>query len=119
MIDDNFVIRSNRIALEKILIQLMKNAIKFTQKGFVELRVRERAGNGGIEFSVTDTGIGIAEQDYEKIFERFYKVDSFKQGMGLGLTMSRKIAERLDGSLDIDPSYKKGARFLLVIPCHS
>lgn len=116
MIDDNYVIRSNRIALEKILSQLMKNAIKFTQKGFVELYVRERAGNGGIEFAVTDTGIGVAEQDYEKIFERFYKVDPFKQGMGLGLTMSRKIAELLDGSLDIDPSYKKGARFLLVIP---
>lgn len=116
MIDDNYVIRSNRMALEKILSQLMKNAIKFTQKGFVELHVRERAGNGGIEFAVTDTGIGVAEQDYEKIFERFYKVDPFKQGMGLGLTMSRKIAELLDGSLAIDPSYKKGARFLLVIP---
>ena len=116
MIDDNYVIRSNRIALEKILSQLMKNAIKFTQKGFVELHVRERAGNGGIEFAVTDTGIGVAEQDYEKIFERFYKVDPFKQGMGLGLTMSRKIAELLNGSLAIDPSYKKGARFLLVIP---
>ena len=116
MIDDNYAIRSNRMALEKILSQLMKNAIKFTQKGFVELHVRERAGNGGIEFAVTDTGIGVAEQDYEKIFERFYKVDPFKQGMGLGLTMSRKIAELLDGSLAIDPSYKKGARFLLVIP---
>ena len=119
MIDDNYVIRSNRIALEKILCQLMKNAIKFTQKGFVELHVRERAANGGIEFAVTDTGIGVAEQDYEKIFERFYKADPFKQGMGLGLTMSRKIAERLDGSLNIDPTYKKGARFLLVVPVQS
>ena len=119
MMDENFVMQSNRMALEKILIQLMKNAISFTQEGFVELSVRGRNSNGGIEFSVTDTGPGIAEQDYEKIFERFYKVDSFKPGMGLGLTMSRKIAEHLGGSLDIDPSYKKGARFLLVIPCHA
>ena len=118
LIDDNLVIKSNRIALEKILNQLMKNAISFTQNGYVELRVRERAGNGGIEFSVTDTGLGVAEQDHEKIFERFYKVDTFKPGMGLGLTLSRKIAELLGGSLDIDPTYKKGARFLLVIPCH-
>ena len=118
LIDDNLVIKSNRIALEKILNQLMKNAISFTQNGFIELRVRERAGNGGIEFSVTDTGLGVAEQDHEKIFERFYKVDTFKPGMGLGLTLSRKIAELLGGSLDIDPTYKKGARFLLVIPCH-
>lgn len=116
LIDDNLVVHSNRIALERILCQLMKNAIKFTQKGSVELRVRERAGHGGIEFSVTDTGIGIPEKDHEKIFERFYKIDPFKQGMGLGLTMSRQIAERLDGSLNIDPTYKKGARFLLVLP---
>lgn len=116
LIDDNLVIHSNRIALERILCQLMKNAIKFTQKGSVELRVRERAGHGGIEFSVTDTGIGIPEKDHEKIFERFYKIDPFKQGMGLGLTMSRQIAERLDGSLNIDPTYKKGARFLLILP---
>lgn len=94
----------------------MKNALKFTSHGKVELKVRERAANGGIEFSVTDTGIGIEKQYHEKIFERFYKVDTFKQGLGLGLTMSRKIAKLLGGSLDIDPSYKKGARFLLVLP---
>ena len=118
LIDDKLTINCNRQALGKILHQLMSNAIKFTEKGSVELQVRERAANGGIEFSVTDTGIGIDEQYHQRIFERFFKVDSFKQGMGLGLTMSRKIAERLGGTLDIDPSYKKGARFLLVIPYH-
>jgi signal transduction histidine kinase len=119
LMDENFVMRSNRKALEKILSQLMKNAINFTKEGSVELRVRERAANGGIEFAVTDTGLGIAEKDYKKIFERFYKVDSFKPGMGLGLPMSRKIAERLGGTLDIDSSYKQGARFLLVMPVQS
>ena len=119
MIDDHLTVRSNRQALEKILNQLMKNAIKFTEKGSVELQVRERAGNGGIEFCVTDTGLGVKQEFHEKIFERFYKVNPFKQGMGLGLTMSRKIAEVIGGTLDIDPSYKKGARFLLIIPQHS
>lgn len=119
MIDDQLTVRSNRQALEKILSQLMKNAIKFTEKGSVELQVRERAGNGGIEFSITDTGLGIKQEFHEKIFERFYKINPFKQGMGLGLTMSRKIAEVIGGTLDIDPSYKKGARFLLIIPQHS
>ncbi len=119
MIDDQLTVRSNRQALEKILSQLMKNAIKFTEKGSVELQVRERAGNGGIEFSITDTGLGVKQEFHEKIFERFYKVNPFKQGMGLGLTMSRKIAEVIGGTLDIDPSYKKGARFLLIIPQHS
>ena len=119
MIDDQLTVRSNRQALEKILSQLMKNAIKFTEKGSVELQVRERAGNGGIEFCVTDTGLGIKQEFHEKIFERFYKVNPFKQGMGLGLTMSRKIAEVIGGTLDIDHSYKKGARFLLIIPQYS
>ena len=50
MMDENFVMQSNRMALEKILIQLMKNAISFTQEGFVELSVRGRNSNGGIEF---------------------------------------------------------------------
>ena len=116
LIDSGFVLHSNREVLEKILSQLLKNAIKFTNEGTVELKVRERAANGGIEFAVTDTGIGIDQQYHDKIFERFFKVDHFKQGLGLGLTMSRKMAELLGGSLQIDGSYKQGARFLLVVP---
>lgn len=113
---EGFTLRTSRQALERILTQLLKNALKFTNEGSIELKVRERAGHGGVEFSVTDTGIGIAEENQEKVFERFYKVDSFKQGLGLGLTMSRKMAELLDGSLDIDKDYKKGTRFVLVLP---
>ena len=116
MLDNSFTLHTNRQALEKILGQLMKNALKFTKEGSVELKVRERAANGGVEFTITDTGIGIAEENHEKVFERFYKVDSFKQGLGLGLTMSRKMAELLDGSLTIDKTYTKGARFVLVLP---
>ena len=115
-LNNQYVLRTNRQALNKILSQLLKNAVKFTEKGMVELKVRERIANGGIEFSITDTGIGIAEEHQEKIFERFYKVDPFKQGLGLGLTMSRRIAELLGGTLDIDKEYKKGARFVLVLP---
>ena len=116
LLNKDYTFRSNRQALNKILSQLMKNAMKFTPQGAIELKVRERVANGGIEFSVTDTGIGVEEQYHEMIFERFFKVDTFKQGLGLGLTMSRKIAKLLGGSLDIDPAYKKGARFLLVLP---
>ena len=115
-LDGGFTLRSNAKAIEKILTQVMKNALKFTKEGSVELRVRERAANGGVELTVTDTGIGIPAEQHEKVFERFYKVDSFKQGLGLGLTMSRKIAELLGGSLTIDPNYTKGARFVLILP---
>ena len=115
LLTEDLTLRTNRQALEKILSQLLKNALKFTNEGSIELKVRERAGNGGVEFSVTDTGIGIAEQYHEKVFERFFKVDSFKQGLGLGLTMSHKMAELLGGSLTIDKEYKKGARFVLIL----
>ena len=116
LLNKGYTFRSNRQAVNKILGQLIKNAMKFTPQGAIELKVRERVANGGIEFSVTDTGIGIEKEYHEKIFERFFKVNTFEQGLGLGLTMSRKIAKLLGGSLDIDPSYKKGARFLLVLP---
>jgi signal transduction histidine kinase len=107
---------SNRHALLMILDQLMKNAIKFTTEGRIELKVRERTAHGGIEFTVADTGIGIDRQNQEKVFEPFFKVDPFKQGMGLGLTMARKTAELLGGTLTLDPSYTKGARFVVVLP---
>ena len=115
-VSNEFVMHSNRHALEKILGQLLKNAVKFTNEGTVELKVSERASHKDIEFAITDTGIGIDQQYHDKIFERFFKVDHFKQGLGLGLTMSRKMAELLGGTLQIDSSYQNGARFLLVLP---
>ena len=117
LVNDDYTIRNNAKAIDKILGQLLKNALKFTPDGgTVELKVRERAANGGTEFTVTDTGIGIPPEAQDRIFERFYKVDSFKQGLGLGLTMARKMAELLGGTLTLDTKYKKGARFVLVLP---
>jgi len=71
MLAQDFTLRTNKIALKKILNQLMNNALKFTKEGEIELKVRERAANGGVEFTVTDTGIGIDKKYHEKIFERF------------------------------------------------
>ena len=116
LLSDGYTVRSNTRALVKVLSQLMKNALKFTKQGSVELKVRERAAHGGLEFTVTDTGIGIAPEQRDRIFERFYKVDPFKQGLGLGLTMARKIAELLGGTLTLDATYQRGARFVFVLP---
>lgn len=116
LLDEGFTMRSNQQALEKILKHLLRNALKFTDKGSIELKVRERAAHGGIEFSVTDTGIGISKENQEKIFDRFFKVDNFKQGFGLGLTVCRKTAVLLGGTLKLDENYTKGARFVLTLP---
>lgn len=116
LLPDDFTIRSNERALEKLLEQLLNNAMKFTKEGSVELKVHESPDYGLVRFVVTDTGIGIAKQYQEHVFERFFKADPFKQGFGLGLTMSRKIAELLDGSLELDKEYSTGARFILSLP---
>ena len=111
---NRFQIISNEKGLRKIMDQLIHNAIKFTSKGFIEVHCEE---NGDmINISVTDTGKGISEEQQEKIFEGFYKIDAFQQGIGLGLTVSKKIAQKLGGDLVLDTSYKDGARFVLTMP---
>lgn len=113
---DDFIINSNQRGIERVLRQLLGNALKFTEQGEVELAVEQNADEGTVRFSVTDTGIGIPEEHRDRIFENFYKVDSFKQGMGIGLSMSRKIAVLLGGSLDLDKSYHTGTRMVFTLP---
>ena len=113
---DDFAIMSNRDGIERIIRQLMKNARIFTEHGSIELSVSQSADGINVYFTVTDTGIGIPEEHQEQVFEQFYKVDSFKQGLGIGLPMSRKIAILLGGSLEIDKGYHDGTRMILTIP---
>ena len=113
---DDFVISSNYRGIERVLRQLLGNALKFTKQGRVELAVDESADKSAIRFTVTDTGIGIPEEHHEHVFENFYKVDSFRQGLGIGLPMSRKIAHLLGGSLVIDKTYREGTRMIFTIP---
>ena len=115
-LDDDATIMSNRDTLEKIMDQLFSNAIKFTMEGSVNLSVSKSPDGGTTRFFITDTGIGIAKEDQERVFDQFYKVDSFKQGFGLGLTMSRKMAILLGGTLYLDKEYSDGARFILSLP---
>ena len=104
------------ISFEHVLRQLVSNALKFTEEGQVELFTHESPDHGCVRFIVTDTGVGIAPEHQELVFERFYKVDSFKQGFGLGLPMSLKIATLLGGNLAIDKVYTNGTRLVLTLP---
>lgn len=113
---DDFTFQSNEAGVEKILRQLVSNALKFTEEGQVELFTHESPDHGCVRFIVTDTGVGIAPEHQELVFERFYKVDSFKQGFGLGLPMSLKIATLLGGNLAIDKAYTNGTRLVLTLP---
>lgn len=116
VLPDDFTLHSNEDALRKILRQLVKNAIKFTEEGSVVLTASRSDDLSVLLVSVTDTGIGIPKELHEKIFEKFYKVDSFKQGLGLGLTMARRITRLIGGDLCIDETYTEGTRFQLTLP---
>ena len=115
-IGKNFTIKTNETALRRIVCHLLDNAVKFTEKGSIHVNCELEAEQNAIRISVTDTGIGIPEDKQEQIFERFYKVDSFSKGIGLGLSVSRMIAQKLGGNLVLDSSYKEGSRFVVTIP---
>ena len=115
-IGKNFTIKTNETALRRIVSHLLDNAVKFTEKGSIHISCELAAEQNAIRISVTDTGIGIPEDKQEQIFERFYKVDSFSKGIGLGLSVSRMIAQKLGGNLVLDSTYKEGSRFIVTIP---
>ncbi len=104
------------LRVQQILNNLLTNAAKFTSSGSIELSYALVEDETKVQFSVTDTGIGINPDNREKIFERFVKLDRDTQGAGLGLTISRLIAGQLGGTLTLDTAYTGGARFVLVIP---
>ena len=99
-----------------VLNKLLDNAAKFTTEGSITLRLG--MNDEQLHFSVIDTGPGIPEDKKEFIFERFSKLDNFSQGIGLGLTIARMIAERLGGSLILDTNYTGGSKVDLVVPIH-
>ena len=113
-LDSEFSIATNRNMLFRILGALTDNALKNTEKGSVTLKARTVAQT--LILTVEDTGCGIPADQAEHIFERFVKLDSFKQGIGLGLPLSRKLAEQLGGILTLDTNYILGARFIITLP---
>ena len=96
---NRFSIHTNQEGVRKIIDHLLSNAIKFTDKGFIELHCELSPDQKHVLISVTDPGRGIEQEKQEKIFEQFYKADMFQQGIGLGLTVSKKIARKLGGDL--------------------
>ena len=111
---DGYRLKSNATAIRKILDRLMSNALKFTMSGSVTIRIKTEKGH--LKIAVEDTGKGIPSDQQERVFERFYKIDSFVQGMGLGLTVARRSAQLLGGTLTIDPTYTTGCRFVISLP---
>lgn len=115
-VPDTRLIKTSTASVVKILYNLLQNAVKFTNKGQITLRVTLDEPKGQLLFAVIDTGIGVPEEARERIFERFEKVDSFKEGIGLGLSVSRSLARRMGGDVTLADSSSQGSTFLLTIP---
>jgi len=114
------VMETDEAKLGQILRNLVSNALKFTEKGEVRIRISSPAGSGLISFFVEDTGIGIAPEHLDVIFQEFSQIQHSIQrrvkGTGLGLPLSRKLAELLGGTLEVSSRQGVGSTFVLTLP---
>jgi signal transduction histidine kinase/CheY-like chemotaxis protein len=100
--------------LRQVLINLAGNAVKFTERGGVGLRVTKAVNR--LKFAVIDTGPGIAEQSRVAVFDEFEQAMGEPGGTGLGLAISRRLAERMGGSLRLEATSRAGSIFILLLP---
>jgi PAS domain S-box-containing protein len=112
------MIHTDRTKVKQILLNLLSNAVKFTSHGGVT--VEARCAPGGVRIDVIDTGIGIRQTDLQAIWEDFRQVDQSRTrefgGTGLGLSITRKLLERLGGSVTVQSTYGEGSRFSVYLP---
>jgi PAS domain S-box-containing protein len=115
------VIRTDRDKLKHIIQNLVNNALKFTDEGVVKISARQAPENDRVELIVSDTGIGIADEDLPSIFDRFRQVDSSRTrshgGVGLGLHIVKTFTQVLGGTIDVASHPAKGSTFTITLPC--
>ncbi len=116
----NCLMRADRRAMKQIMVNLLSNAVKFTPKGGSVTVRCEGAPRGGLEITVTDTGVGIAEDDIPLVLERFGQVDGAPrvngEGTGLGLPLAQALVRLHGGELTIKSSLEKGTTVRIVFP---
>lgn len=115
-------ILGDRARLRQVLINLVGNAVKFTDKGSVEITATRTLKNGEpyLRIDVRDTGIGIDSKHFDMIFERFKQADSSVSrkygGTGLGLPISQRLARLMGGNITVESALGKGSTFTLMLP---
>jgi signal transduction histidine kinase len=113
-------ITTDRQKVKQILLNLLSNSLKFTHHGGVTISARRNAKEKTLELLVTDTGIGIASADQDRIFEDFRQLDNSPTraygGTGLGLSICRRLAQMLDGRISVQSQVGKGSTFILTLP---
>lgn len=112
----HLTIETDRERLLQVLANLTTNAKKCTEHGSITIALEKLPKDDMISISVSDTGCGIPKEKAEEVFERFRKLDSFRQGTGLGLSICRAFVEELGGKIWVDTTYTEGARFVFTHP---
>ena len=116
-LDQGFLVELDRLRIKQILNNFLSNALKNTTSGYVE--VFYEIDSSYVRIGVRDTGRGIPQNMLEKIFERFEKVDSFAQGVGLGLSICKSIVDKMNGRIQVYSQLGLGTTFIAELPCHS
>jgi len=118
-VGENIELYSDKKAIQMVFFNLVGNAIKYTESGFVEFGIANSTEEA-IQFYVKDTGIGISEKDIKFIFDKFRKIDPNKtklyRGLGLGLTIVKRIIEKLNGEIWVESELNKGSCFYFLVP---
>ncbi len=119
---NDFIIFTDTIRVQQLFINLIDNALKFTEEGYIEFgyTIEKNTKNPNIIFFVKDTGIGLSKEQQNIIFRRFTKLENDRKklyrGAGLGLAICKNIVELLDGEIWVDSELNKGATFYFSIP---
>lgn len=121
-IDDDMIIHTDRTRFSQIFVNLINNSIKYTDKGYIELDIRnveETSTTYKLQFCIKDTGRGIKKEDTLKIFKEFSQVDDpstiTESGSGMGLAITKKIIEDMDGKIWVESNYGLGSKFYFYI----
>jgi len=114
-VDDNLLIQTSEQHATSAIVHLLDNAAKFTPEGgsinmYCEARERK------LYITIEDTGCGVPKDKADTIFDEFVQLDEYKDGVGIGLTLSRNIVRRLGGDIMLDTTYNDGARFIVTLP---
>ena len=117
------VLYGDEVRIRQVIVNILNNAVKYTQKGSVTFKVswqRMADGTAMMYFSSIDTGLGIKEEDLPKLFSKFQRLDLQKnrtvEGTGLGLSITIKLVKMMSGELKVESEYGKGSTFTIILP---
>ncbi len=112
------ILHGDKVRIKQMLINLLTNSIKYTDEGFVRLKAWTEQHGEDVDLivSVSDTGVGIKEENIGRIFDSFERIESTIEGTGLGLAITKQLAEAMNGRLDVESIYGCGSKFTMTIP---